>query len=332
MDFIFGSKETEKTTLLLELANKYISENSINYKNGFILLFTPPQTSDSDADLNSNLNKADNQNLKKNKSRHKNNEYKFIQHLTRYIPTAKESIDIIKGYELTSASYAFGLIDNYLFTSSKSRNLKLILIDDITTIINIWFNEIIKKKMNLAKNEEKKSIEKNFLFMYNEIFQKFLSKIVNLQKTYQTQCFITLNIDISDHINFSKYSPKIFNAIFPFIRTSYYLINSHNDEGIIFHECKLILEGKNDKIDLCIVDKGMQNENNIDYLMRKEYFEKKNKKNKKLKYEINYSKTNEWVKKGIRDFVKNINNYKIYVKKLEEQNKIEEESSCTQYA
>ena len=56
MDFIIGSNETEKTTCLIEMANKFIFENGINRKNGYILLFTPPHSQNMIIN-NSNINK-----------------------------------------------------------------------------------------------------------------------------------------------------------------------------------------------------------------------------------------------------------------------------------
>lgn len=325
MDFFFGPKQTEKTTLLLELANKFILENGIKSNNGFILLFTPPQINDTitDEDINTNLKQDYKKYAKVNKN--KNKEYKFIQHLTRYMPTAKENMELIKGYELSSESYAFGLIDNFISISSKIKGLKLILIDGITNIINNWFNETIKKYMNSAKNEEKKNIEKSYLFIYNEIFKNFLYKIVCLQKSYQVQCFITIDIDKSDQYNFGKYSPKIFNIILPYVRNSFYL--SVKDDQINFNESKLKINEINDTIEFVIkneLNETIEDENNIDYIIRKNYIEKKC---KNINNEENYEKNNEWLKKGIDNFIKNINNFKFYLKQMEDQNKIEEESS-----
>lgn len=338
MDFIFGPKETEKTTCLLELANKFILENNIKQNNGYILLFTPPCINN--CDENTTLNKMGNSNIKKNKNNRNNKEYKFTQYLTRYKPTTNENMELIKAYELSSASFAFALIDNFILLSSKRKGIKLILIDDITCIINLWINEIIKKKVNAAKNDEKKNIEaqKNILFIYNEVFQKFLSKIISLQKSFQVQCFITLNLNVSDHINFPKSSPKILNAIFPFIRTSYYLSKLSNDDKIIFNESKLLLNARSEKIEFIIMDeeKGNNEKNSdenedMDYIILKEYIEKKKLKDKKLKNSIKLEKVDDWMKKAIGEFINNINNYKAFMKKMEEHNKQEEDSSLTQY-
>ena len=237
MDFILGSNETEKTTCLLEMANKFIFEKGINRKNGYILLFTPPHSQKMNH-YNPNVNN-------KNKK-----EYNFIQHLTRYMPNIKENMDLIKGYELKNISYAFGLIDNFRLLSDKSKGLKLILIDDIDNIVYQWANEIENNKsQNTKNNNEKKNYDNGtyFSYIYNEIFQQFLSKITSLQKSYQVQCFISININISVHINFTNDSPRIFKAIFPFIRTSYYLSKLPNEDTIIFNELRISLNVRNEK-------------------------------------------------------------------------------------
>lgn len=327
MDFILGSKETEKTTCLIEIANKFIIENGINRNNGYILLFTPRYSQHMDiTDLNIN-----NKNIKN---------YHFTQYFTKYMPTAMENMNLIKCYELSTASYAFGLIDNFRLLSEKSKGIKLILIDDITSIINPWINEIIKNKVNSAKIEERKIIEEqnNILFVYNEIFQQFLSKIISLQKCFQVQCFVSLNINISDHINFAKYSSKIFNAIFPYIRTSYYLSKLSNESKIIFNEFRLTLNARNDKIEYLIISNEEKDnyeknidENDIDYIYLKEFIGKKKKKNQKLKNLVSLEKIKNWIKITIGEFVNNINNYKEFKEKIEEQNNIDKGLSSTQY-
>ena len=326
MDFIFGSNETEKTTCLLEMANKFIFENGINRKNGYILLFTPPYSQN----MNNN-NPIINKKSKK--------VYNFIQHLTRYMPNIKENMDLIKGYELKNFSYAFSLIDNFRLLSDKSKGLKLILIDDISNIIELWLNDIMDNKNNYSNKDKDKKCGQD-VYIYYEIFQQFLSKITSLQKCYQIQCFISLNINISDHINFTQNSPKIFRAIFPFIRTSYYLSKLPNDDIINFNEFRLCLNVRNGKYEYNIIDdENEENENNenniyendIDYIYLKEFIEKKKKKNKKYKNATPLEKVNLWMKNTIGQFVNNINKYKIFKKHLEEQNKQEEDSSYTQY-
>ena len=324
MDFILGSKETEKTTCLIEMANKFILENGINRNNGYVLLFTPKHSQNMDInDPNINNKRA--------------KDYHFIQYLTKYMPNSIENMDLIKCYELSSASYAFGLIDNFRLLSEKSKGIKLILIDDITNIINPWINEIMNNKINSAKSEEMKNLEEsnnNILFIYNEIFQYFLSKIISLQKCFQAQCFVSLNINISDHINFTKYSPKIFNAIFPYIRTSYYLSKLANENKIIFNEFRLALNTRNDKIEYLIIgneekdnyDKNIDEKDN-DYILLKEFIDKKKKKNKNLKNAVSLEKVKSWMKFSIGEFVNDINNYKIFKEKLEEQNKIDKDFS-----
>ena len=179
------------------------------------------------------------------------------------MPNIKENMDLIKGYELKNLSYAFNLIDNFRLLSDKSKGLKLILIDDISNIIEPWINDIINSKKNSTnKDEEKKFYEgEHYMsYIYNEIFQQFLSKITSLQKLYQIQCFISLNINIYDRIDFTQNSPKYFKAIFPFIRTSYYLSKLPNEDLIIFNEFKISLNLRNGKYDYNIIDNENENE------------------------------------------------------------------------
>ena len=257
------------------------------------------------------------------------------------MPNIKENMDLIKGYELKNLTYAFGILDNFRLLSDKSKGLKLILIDNISNIINSWVKEIVNNKANSANEEQKKYYQSTsyFLYIFNDIFQQFLSKITSIQKCYQIQCFISLNINISDHIEFTKYSQRNFRAIFPFIRTAYYLSKLPNEDIIIFNEFRISLNGRNEKYEYNIIDNENEDNNNekniyendIDYLYLKEFIEKKKKKNKKCKNATPLDKVNEWMKNTIGEFVNNINKYKIFKKQLEEQNKQEEDSSCTQY-
>ena len=135
------------------------------------------------------------------------------------------------------------------------------------------------------------------MYIYNEIFQQFLSKITSLQKLYQIQCFISLNINIYDRIDFTQNSPKYFKAIFPFIRTSYYLSKLPNEILIIFNEFIISLNLRNGKYDYNIIDNENENEvkennnkNDIDYIYLKDFIEKKNKKNKKFKTRHHWKK------------------------------------------
>lgn len=328
MDFILGPDETEKTTCLLEMANKYIIENNIKPNNGYILLFTPPHFQ------NNNDNPISNGKNKKG--------YIFNEYFTNYMPQMKENMHLIKGYSLNSSSYAFGLINNFLILSEKSKGLKLILIDDITNIVKPWVNDLINKKASMAKKEDKKNIESqnNRLFIYNEVFQQFLSKIKSLQKCYQIQCFVSLNINIYDHINFTKKSPKIFKAIFPFIRNIFFLNNISSMDTITFNELRLSLNPRNDKINYEIIDEKEKEKNDIqennnnemsnDIKLLYEYINKKERKLNKSNFN-NYEKIRIWMKDSINQFVNNINEFKIFQKKIDEQKKKEEESSCTQY-
>lgn len=314
MDFIFGSEETEKTTCLLEIANQYIIDNKINKSNGYIILFTPPLSEDFDNPNNNKGNKKI---------------YIFNQYLTNYEPNAKKNMDLIKPYTLNSAAYAFGLINNFIEISKKSSGLKLILIDDITKIIYPWINEEINKKIISAKPEEKKYYDNNinYLLIYNEIFRYFLFQINSLQKSLGIPCFISLNINISESAHFAKNSPRIFNAIFSFVKNIFYL--SKSDDGTIkFRYLKLILDQKYDKIIYNLINEENNNDNNsIGDNILEEYI-KKNSQNQNLIHNKIYNK--EWIKKSIFNFVENINKFKIYQRQIEI-NKKENDSSYSQY-
>ena len=311
MDFIFGSKETEKTTCLLDIANQFIIDNKIDRYNGYIILFTPPHYEVFD---NLNINE-----------RNKNN-YVFEQHLTSYDPNAKNNMDLIKGYSLSSASYAFGLINNFIELSSKNKGIKLILIDDITNIIKPWVDEEIKKKQ-IILSKEKKHYDKNIyeLLIYNEIFRYFLFQINSLQKLLQIPCIISLNINISGNAHFIKNSPRIFNAIYSFVKNIFYL--SKLDDGTIqYNYLELKLNQKTDKIIYKIKEDENNNDNSIINKLFQEYVSKKI-INKDLFPNIIFN--NEWIRKSISVFVKNINKYQIYQKQIEMNQK--EDSSFSQF-
>ena len=44
MDFLFGPQNIDKTTCLIHLADQFIINNKIKSNNGYILLFTPPNS------------------------------------------------------------------------------------------------------------------------------------------------------------------------------------------------------------------------------------------------------------------------------------------------
>ena len=289
MDFIFGSKETEKTTCLLDIANQFIIDNKIDRYNGYIILFTPPHS-----EVFDNLNISE---------RNRNN-YIFEQHLTSYDPNTKNNMDLIKGYSLSSASYAFGLINNFIELSSKNRGIKLILIDDITNIIKPWVDEETKKK-----HYDKNTYE---LLIYNEIFRYFLFQINSLQKLLQIPCIISLNINISANTHFIKNSPRIFNAIYSFVKNIFYL-SKLNDGTIKFNCLELKLNQKTDKIIYNIKEEENNNDNSIINKLFQEYVSKRT-INKDLFPNIIFNK--EWIRKSISAFVKNINNYLIYQKQI----------------
>jgi hypothetical protein len=312
MDFILGSNDKEKTTCLLHMANEYIIDNKINSNNGYILLFTPP------------LSESSNDSLKQKK-----NIYNFNQYFTDYKQNYKDNMNLIKCYTLNSAGKAYGIINNFRIISNENKGLKLILIDDITTLIRSWANDTINKQILKSKPDEKENIKSfnNVLFIYNGIFQQFLSKIISLQNCYQCNCFITIDINISEHLSFSQISPQIFNAIFPYTRNIFYL-NKSNDK-IICNELKLFLYARTNKIMYEILE---SDDENINDLFLKEKIEKLEKRSKQIKKFLTEEKYKNWMKKVLDDFVQNINNFNELKKQLEEKKKLneEEDSSYTQ--
>ena len=309
MYFLLGSQNIDKTTCLIQLANQFIVNNNISAKNGYILLFTPPH---SDTPLNNQTQ------IKKG--------YNFIQYFTRYAPQYKSNIDLIKCYTLDNFEKSCDLINNFRIISNENKGLKLILIDDITWIINPWVEEVIKKRKNKVKPEERQAFErdKNILLIYNQIFQYFLKLISLLQKSYNIDCFITINLDISDRIYFTKNAPRIFNAIFPFIQKTFYFHKSDEEEQIDFEEVKLILNMKTNKIEFCEINQKKDITDIKDTLLN-EYFENNN-------FKIN-RKYEEWIINSIGDFVDNMNDFKrkiIERMKQQQEEHEEEDSSFTQ--
>ena len=79
---------------------------------------------------------------------------------------------------------------------------------------------------------------------------------------------------------------------------------------------------------------NQENINNIsdkDDKFLDEYISKKEKKLKKNNNFKSYDNIKIWMKDSISQFIYNINEFKIFQKKIEEQKKKEEDSSCTQY-
>ena len=309
MDFLFGSQNIDKTTCLIHLANQFIINNNIKPNNGYILMFTPPHTPIPAENANTQIKKG----------------YSFTQYFTIYSPQYKDNIDLIKCYSLNNFEKSIYLINNFIQISKENKGLKLILIDDLTSIINLWVNFIINSQKNRAKPEERQYIEKstNILFIYHQVFKFFLTQISNLQRCYQIQCFITINLDPSDRIYFSKNSPRVFNAIFPFIRNCFLFQKSDIENQIDFEEIKLIFNIKTNKIE---ISDQKQNEQNFDIKdkLLKEYLNKQKKKsgNAMKNEELN----DEWIKNSIGDFIENINEFKkkqieyMKQKEAEEQN------------
>lgn len=306
MDFLFGSQTIDNTTCLIHLANQFIINKDIKPNNGYILLFTPPHSPNDITDSN-----------KKDKKR-----YIFEEKFSDYFPGYKKYLDLIKCYSLNNFEKACDLINNFILISQKNKGLKLILIDDITRFINIWTSELFQKRENKTKKEEssKEEKRKNILLLYNQIFQNFLSKIYLLQKCYKIQCFITINLVPSDKINFAENSSRVFNAIFPFVRSSFCFQKSEENQ-IDFEEIKLILNMKTNKIELAEF-KG--DESNVDY--REElFYELINGTDKKPEKQINKAELDEkWIKETIGDFIENINEY---TKKQIEKEKEKQDSS-----
>ena len=311
MDFLFGSQSIDKTTCLIHLANQYIDTNKIKSNNGYILLLTPPNSA-------APSNNAKSQNKK---------EYNFVETFTKYSPENINNIDLIKHYPLSNFEKSCDLINNFILISKKNPGLKLILIDDLTGIIHPWINEIINNKKGKARKEERSKIDsnKNVLLIFYQVFQYFLSQISLLQKCYKSQCLVSINLDPSDRIYFSKNSSRIFNAIFPFIRSSFLFQKSEEENQIDFEEVKLVLNMKTNKFELCGFN---PNDKNVDFrdTFFKELMNKNEKQNKSKIMELD----GEWIKKAIEDFVEKINEYQKNQIKLNNQGQDEEDSSLTQ--
>ena len=317
MDFLLGPQNIVNTTCLIHLANKFIINNDIKPNNGYILMFTPPHTPIPTEKTNTQSKKG----------------YNFSQYFTIYSPQYKANIDLIKCYTLNNFEKSIYLINNFIQISKENKGLKLILIDDLANIINLWVNIIINSQKNKAKPEEKKSVEKgsNILFIYQQVFKFFLSQISSLQRCYQIQCFISINLDKNDNIYFSKNSPRIFNAIFPYIRNCFLLQKSNIENQIDFEEIKLYFNMKTNKIEISNPSQKEPICDTKDKLL-KEFLNEQGKNFGNIK---NKELNNEWIKNSIGMFVENFNEFKRkqieYLKKIKEEEEEEEnDSSFTQ--
>ena len=313
MDFLFGPQNIDKTTCLIHLANQFIINNKIKSNNGYILLFTPPNSP-----VQANNTKTQNK-----------KEYTFVQNFTKYSPEYLNNIYLIKCYSLSNFEKSCDLINNFILISQKNKGLKLILIDDLTGIIHPWINEIINNKKGKAKKEERAKIDsnKNVLLIFHQVFQYFLSQISLLQKCYKAQCLISIHLDPSDRIYFSKNSSRIFNVIFPHIRSSFLFQKSEEENQIDFEEVKLELNMKTSKFEFSGFNPSEKIADFRDNFLE-EFIDKKekesNNKNKIKELDEN------WIKKAIEDFVEKINEYQKKQIEIVANKKIDEDSSFSQ--
>lgn len=315
MDFIFGPPEAEKTTCLLHLANQYIIDKNIKPNTGYVLFLTPPHT---EID-------PENRELQNQKG------YVFKQYFTNYQPQMKNNMDLIKPYILGNIIRAFGLLDNFRLIANKVKGLKLILIDDIIRIITPWVKEIINKKYNIAKPEEKEYIisQNNKSLIFNEVFQQFLRKISKVQNCYKCPCFISININKSEDIKNSKI---IFNSIYPFAKSNFLLSQKLDDKSIFYRDANMFLDSKTDKIEFKVVNNENNNDiSKMDKTLLAEYIQKTEKETKKKDDEnyIDLKLMKNWIKNTLDRFVDCINNYKEKMNQIEQQ-KMLEDSSITQ--
>jgi len=315
MDFIFGPPEAEKTTCLLHLANQYIIDKNIKPNTGYILFLTPPHTE-----------------IGPENREHQNQKgYVFKQYFTNYQPQMKNNMDLIKPYILGNIIRAFGLLDNFRLIANKVKGLKLILIDDIIRIITPWVKEIINKKYNIAKPEEKEYIisQNNKSLTFNEVFQQFLRKISKVQNCYKCPCFISININKSEDIKNSKI---IFNSIYPFAKSNFLLSQKLDDKSIFYSDVNMFLDSKTDKIEFKVVNNENNNDiSKMDKTLLAEYIQKIEKETKKKDDEnyIDLKLMKSWIKNTLDRFVDCINDYKEKMNQIEQQ-KMLEDSSITQ--
>ena len=315
MDFIFGPPEAEKTTCLLHLANQYIIDKNIKPNTGYILFLTPPHTE-----------------IGPENREHQNQKgYVFKQYFTNYQPQMKNNMDLIKPYILGNIIRAFGLLDNFRLIANKVKGLKLILIDDIIRIITPWVKEIINKKYNMAKPEEKEYIisQNNKSLTFNEVFQQFLRKISKVQNCYKCPCFISININKSEDIKNSKI---IFNSIYPFAKSNFLLSQKLDDKSIFYSDVNMFLDSKTDKIEFKVVNNENNNDiSKMDKTLLAEYIQKIEKETKKKDDEnyIDLKLMKSWIKNTLDRFVDCINDYKEKMNQIEQQ-KMLEDSSITQ--
>jgi hypothetical protein len=315
MDFIFGPPEAEKTTCLLHLANQYIIDNNIKPNTGYILFLTPPHTEIG----------PENKELQNQKG------YVFKQYFTNYQPQMKNNMDLIKPYILGNIIRAFGLMDNFRLISNKVKGLKLILIDDIIRIITPWVKEIINRKYNMAKPEEKEYIisQNNKSLIFNDVFQQFLKKISLVQKCYKCPCFVSININKPEDI---KNSTRIFNSIYPFAKSSFLISQKLDDKSIFYNEANMFLDLKTDKIEFKVNNEDNNDFSKMDKTFLAEYINKIEKETKKKEDEnyIDIKYTKSWIKNTLDTFLECINDYKEKMNEFEQQKKMLEDSSLTQ--
>ena len=307
MNFIFGSQNVEKTTCLIHLANEFILNNKIKQNNGYILLFTPPHLKNTEKNT-----KAKNE---------KEIDYNFVQYFTCYSPEYAENLDLIKCYILTNLEKSCNLLNNFIQISQKNKGLKLILIDDLTNIIHPWVKYYVEEKIKgIPRDQLKKEKEKIENMIYNQVFQYFLRQISLLQKSYQAQCLITIKLDPTDRIYYTKYEQKIFNAIFPFVRNTFFF-QKLDENQIDLEEVTLILNRKVNKIELSKETKKLDL---ADQLL-KEMLEDKN-----IKYKKNELSDNSWIKKSLGDFIESFNEFSKNQAETMKKYQEEEDSTLTQ--
>ena len=292
MNFIFGSQNIEKTTCLIHLANEFILNNKIKQNNGYILLFTPPHLKNTEK----NAKTKDTKEI----------DYNFVQYFTCYSPEYAENLDLIKCYILTNLEKSCNLLNNFIQISQKNKGLKLILIDDLTNIIHPWVKYYVEEKIENM--------------IYNQVFQYFLRQISLLQKSYQAQCLITIKLDPTDRIYYTKYEQKIFNAIFPFVRNTFFF-QKLDENQIDLEEVTLVLNRKVNKIELSKETKKLDL---ADQLL-KEMLEDKN-----IKYKKNELSDNSWIKKSLGDFIESFNEFSKNQIETMKKYKEEEDSTLTQ--
>ena len=247
MDFILSDNDTDIATCLLHLANKYIVENSITKKNGFLLLFKPTEE-----ELKSNGKKFINLG---------NRNYNFAQNFTKY-SSDKENMNLVKVYELKNAYRAKDLIFHFRIISNNfhKNGLRLILIDNLTNIIFRWFNDYVRNDRFFNSNP--KITERKLYMLYEEILGNFLKQILLLQKSYFCQCFVSINYNLTDDNIY--YKQILFNSIFSFARNIFQLSKNEKSNLLYFQEMKLIPNMKNDIFNYKLIDINNDEDEDVD--------------------------------------------------------------------